>query len=264
MSYKDKGGLLVAVAVFLFGSVWMYVMIQRSSPPAVDADRDFLEIAPQVQEALHIDRYETKPTREGLDGVLQEIHARVVSISRERAFGVDQVLGKEAMCEDLGKAFTERVRMLMTPSFDRDFTAMTARGDPRNRNDAVVNYEKYASFTNGMGELAPLSLVGIQVELVQRSGGHDVVRQRRIGQGFGVVTSIRNTNQYPVSDDPVQSGQVVLEVSMPMMRYDHMENTMKGGIIGYRFAWSGRRHQWVPYESFVYHDRNSAFSPPIL
>jgi hypothetical protein len=229
----------------------------NSQPPVIMDDYQ-VPITKNVANALELGRFTIQPSQGDVPYVLDQIRLQVVG----QASQIEAINSVGIGCvEDLADAFIERIRLIAIPSFERDYPAAVLRGDPIDRESAKLSFEKYSEFTLGLGAIPAMGPSETKVILLTKRAN---AKQSLLDEGFGVITGKRAENRFPVPSDPVELNFLVAEITMPMMRFDHRVQSLKPAIIGYRFAWNKKKKQWIPFESVVYTDRNSAFSPPRL
>jgi len=252
--------LLVGLVVLL-GGLFVLARGYFSTRPVHGAEVLTAEVSETVQSALDPTNFTVVPTTDLMPDIIEQIKASVIEQCKEK-HSIAQ-LGPTGI-GDLGEAFAERLRFLTIPNLDRDFQASSSRGDPLDREQWFDRYRVYEQSIQDQKTIPAMNPAGVQVSVLSLAQGDiDSEKANRLGQGFGVTLGTRG-DRLPVPEDPIQEGLVVVEVVLPMMRLDMITRKMATAILGYRFAWNSRMQKWIPYQSVIYKNPNSAFSPPLL
>ncbi|MBL4698065.1 MAG: hypothetical protein JKX70_04445 [Phycisphaerales bacterium] len=251
----------VAAIICLSGG-WVLVSgYIKSRPPKTHIAAVEVEVTQEVLDTLEESRF-VELKRDSRADTIGEVESAIIkqarNIQRVRDLGDQSVL-------DLAAAFTERVSSMYWPDFERDFSASQRRGDPTPREDAKGMYDQRAVYLETQDWGPRVVMEGVGVSVIQISvDGELNIRRARFDAGFGVLVGKRNMNQYPVPNDPVESGYVSVEIVMPMYQYEVKSESMKPAVVGYHFAWDTKMRKWVPYESVLFKAPGLIFGAPAL
>ena len=196
---------------------------------------------------------DTKPTEETVSSIVDEAAS---SVDRQLTEGPDHHILNPSQARDLTDAFKERLEALLNPNLDRDFPAMVQRGDPRDRKQAAESFENNRS-GHEWYRLTSIGLEHVQVRILARRGR--LITPNLMDEGFDMITTRRTKNRMPAPEDPVAAGWDVVEIVLPISAKP-IRGEARGVILaGFRFAWSPKRRQWIPYENVIYADPNDIY-----
>ena len=255
-----SGKVVVAAAVFVFGLGFVFWSWSQSKPPVVEQPE--FEITETVQELLADDRFDRRPQRNELPDVWAAVQHQI----EEEADNITQVRSLGAVSvQDLGAAFVERLQLMLVPEFERDYRASVARGDPKPRDEAYEKAKKAIEYFNENPPRLDMGLRTVEVSLLMPPKEDEVVSGRSWeDEGFGYLSSTRNSYHFPVPESPVDRGWLCVEVTMLLMQTDAITQRDHPAIVGYHFAWNAERSQWIPYQAVVYRSPAHVFAVPPL
>lgn len=240
----------VALSIGIFVAVIGCVFAVRSlmSAPPVTPGSVMPEVPESVRSALVNAKIDTVPTVRNLDRVSAELRQRVLEELRE----VPTLSSiPESARGDLADAFVDRWRALIDPDVTRDHRTLAARGDPRPLADAASEYEDYRSWMDSLS-MSPVGLDGVVVT----DGADPAALASAAGvagfEGFRRGMSSRLKDKMPVPDNPVEEGWRSVQIVMPFEKQPLKGKGIGVAFLGFQFAWSSQRGQWVPYSTVWY------------
>jgi len=244
----------------LFGLV--FVLWSWSQNRAPSTQQPAIAVPETVRALLADERFDTRPSRDELDGVFAEVQRLVEKNGRVHA--PINSLGKAAV-QDLGVAFVERLQVMLVPEVERDFRASVKRGDPKPRDEAFEKANRAIEYYAKNPPKLDMGLQTIEVNLLTPGNEDESVSGRHWEEeGFGYLSTVRNKYHFPVPDNPVQRGWICAEVTMLLMRPDAISGRNHPALVGYHFAWNDKRQQWIPYQGVVYRSPDHVFAVPPL
>lgn len=241
---KQAVALSVAIVVAVIGSI--FAIRALTSARVRTAEPVPVEVPESVRSALTNAKIDTAPTGKTLDEVPTELRRRVLEKLREIPT-LSSV--PESARGDLADAFVERWRALIDPDVTRDHQTLAARGDPRSLSDAAADFEGYQTW---MESLSPFGLDG----LVVTDNADPAALASAAGvagfEGFRRGMSSRLKDKMPVPDNPVEEGWRSVQIVMPFAKQPLKGKGIGVVFLGFQFAWSSQRGQWVPYSTVWY------------
>ncbi len=244
---------IVSVAVLLVG-VFLIVrgITAQKSPTRIDRG---VEVPQAVRDALDPAGLEHSIDDAGVESTLELVHQRVVEVSSGMS-----ALGGTDRVNDLADVFCEQLIKLWEPDFERDFAASSARFDPLSR-ERALEMHKQINANPQMSSMGRVSIERLSVRVCNPSTEYQFERDL-FAKGFSLMVGERLPDeQFPVpSDDPIQSGALVAEVKMPMLRKDMLSQSPKPAIAGFRFVYHPAKGCWMPYQSVVHASQEVAFT----
>lgn len=200
-----------------------------------------LRVSPEV--------LDTTPTPETAAQIVQELTRR----ARPQMDGFSGTLGPGGNnIGDLAQAFSDLFGASLTGDYERSAATLVARGYSaahRDRDD----WEK-AALSATMGRLGTQ---GVEVRLLYRHG-RPVTPIAPPESGWSYLTMTPSAKLMPVPADPERGMLDVVEVRFPIERKTADTCTLETVLLGYRFAWSRERKQWVPYQTCIYSSSDHA------
>lgn len=243
---KQTVALSIGIALAVIGCVLAIRAFMNTS--VMTAESSPAEVPESVRSKLNNAEIDTVPTTENLDEVAAELRRRVLS-----SLGEVPTLSSvpESARSDLAEAFVERWRALIDPDVTRDHRTLAARGDPRSLADAAEQYEGYREWMDSLS-MSPVGLDGVVVT----DGADPAALASAAGvagfEGFRRGMSSRNEDKMPVPDHPTEAGWRSVQIVMPFAKQPLKGKGIGVVFLGFQFAWSSKREQWVPYSTVWY------------
>ncbi len=207
-----------------------------------------IEVPESVRSALTNAKLDTVPTHATMDAIERELRGAV--LEKIRAVPTLSSL-PAARLEDLAQAFVERWRALIDPDVARDHQTLAARGDPRSLVDASKQYQDYREWMDSLS----MSSVGLD-GVVVTDGADLAALASAVGvagfEGFRRGSVSRNADKMPVPDSPSDAGWRSVQIVMPFEKQPLRGKGFGVVFLGFQFAWSPQRGQWVPYSAVWY------------
>jgi len=248
-----NGKIVVAVLVAIAGLLVAGRAILRGAPSPKNEPLKH-EVSLEVQH-LEAGGFDTNPTAETADAVIEDASSRVSRLVQK----VPSAALPKSRHEDLSRAFHGLFSSIVAPDVERDEAWKVSRGKkpmgdlltPEVRETMQESAEYFALPRMNLSEMEiiPVYVQGVE----QGSSATD--------DGFGINTT-RLVGAYPISDDPEGDKLDVVEVRFPMELPDPREGGRVRVSIGFQFAWSREREQWIPFGNVSYHDPNVAIVTP--
>lgn len=243
---KQRIALFAGTLLAIFGTFLAVRSIVNTRATVSPAET--VEVPESVRLMLSSAEVGTVTTPENVGDVSEELRRRVL----ERIGEVSTLAGMpEEVRADLAKAFVERWRALVDPDVNRDHQTLAARGDPRSLSDAAKEFEDYRSWLESLS-MSPIGLDGIIVT----DGADLAALSSAVGvagfEGFRRGASTRNTHKMPVPDSPSEAGWRSVQIVMPFEKQPMRGKGFGVAFLGFQFAWSAQRRQWVPYSTVWY------------
>lgn len=243
---KKNNALYIGIAVAVVGCFLALRSFMNVRGQTIPYDPD--EVPESVRLMLSSAEVGTVTTPENVGDVSEELRRRVL----ERIGEVSTLAGlPEEIRADLAEAFVERWRALVDPDVNRDHQTLAARGDPRSLSDATKEFEDYRSWLESLS-MSPIGLDGIIVT----DGADLAALSSAVGvagfEGFRRGSSTRNTHKMPVPDSPTEAGWRSVQIVMPFEKQPMRGKGFGVAFLGFQFAWSAQRRQWVPYSTVWY------------
>ncbi len=153
--------------------------------------------------------------------------------------------------DDLVLAFEERLIATLDGEYERDMAARLARGMPPPPSppsqDTIDNYRKTADWTRHTA----IGIDRIEVRVIFDKGKPAAPTPTE--EGFDALTyTKKGATAFPIPEDPSKAGLDVVEVRIPMALRPISGRSRGAVLVGYQFAWSENRQQWIPFVNVVY------------
>lgn len=240
VKYLSASGLVIIGFGLALRSLWPLLMTPDfHAPPAPLTD-----VASGLGPELLDQAASAEATPESILEMAQERLRRVLD-----AGGPGGVVAPER-CADLVTAFGERLIATLDGQYDRDMAARVARGmarpDPPTE-VALTNYKKTADWTRG----TRVGLDLIEARVIYDHG--DPVAPSPVEEGYEALTYEKHGPlAFPLSGDPQAKRLDVVEVRLPMGLKPVQGESRGAVLVGYQFAWSAQRSQWIPLCNVIY------------
>jgi len=248
-----NGKIIVAILIAIAGLLVAGRALMRGVPSTKHEAVNH-EVSLEVQQ-LVTGGFDTYPTTETVEAVIEDASARVSTAVQN----IPSSVLPKSKHEDLTRAFHGLFSSIVAPDVERDEAWKVSRGkkpmgDLLTPEVRVSMQESAEYFALPRMNLSEIEIIPVYVRgVVQRSSATD--------DGFGINTT-RLVGAYPISDDPEHDKLDVVEVRFPMEVPDPREGGRVRVSIGFQFAWSREREQWIPFGNVSYHDPNVAIVAP--
>lgn len=243
---KHRIALYLGILLAVIGAFLAVRSVMNARVQVLPAES--LEVPESVRLMLSNAEVGTVTTPENVGDIAEQLRRRVL----ERISEISTLAGMpEEVRADLAQAFVERWRALVDPDVNRDHQTLAARGDPRSLSDAAKEFEDYRSWLESLS-MSPIGLDGIIVT----DGADLAALSSAVGvagfEGFRRGASTRNTHKMPVPDSPTEAGWRSVQIVMPFEKQPMRGKGFGVAFLGFQFAWSAQRRQWVPYSTVWY------------
>lgn len=249
----QKLSLALAVALVLIGGG----LAVRSLMPLMRSHEPRATSAPLSEAASRLgpELLDAGGDAEASDLAVSRAQSRVREILRAESFGRVVAASRR---EDLVDAFAERLIATLDGEYARDMAARVARGmtPPGEPTDtALENYTKTADWTRG----SRIGIGALEIRVIDDAGR--AVAAAPVAEGYDALSyTKKGPLAFPISSDPVGSRLDVVEVRLPM-GLRPIEGDSRGAVlVGYQFAWSGQRRQWIPLTNVVYRAQGERYA----
>lgn len=236
--------VLMATLIAAGGIFLAWRALDRAAP--VTPRHAQASISDSVRSILELQDFDTVPTEQALPEIENRIRSRTQSLA-EAMRGSGALPANRA--PDLATAFAERLTAVLAGNAQANLSFLNARGYNISGYDPA-QWEAAAPFTR----LAPISLEHAEIRVIFEQGRRVSVPD--IEQGFGVLTTEPGPETArPVPADAAKGKLDVIEVRLPMRKLTADGKTTTS-LVGFQFAWSVNRGQWVPWRNVVYSSPN--------
>jgi len=155
---------------------------------------------------------------------------------------------------DLMHVFDQSLRNTIAPNFDARCDMMRARGDTwagRKLDSERESWTKQAELTRN----ARFSIDQLEVRVLYKSGVRVAIEVAK--EGYSTVMSRPKPGRLPIAKKPDEGKLDVIEVRLPMEKRTVAiagKYRKQSVLVGYQFAWSKKRNQWIPWLVCQYTD----------
>lgn len=247
---RQRFALYFGIALACLGCVIAFRSLMRNRVRTAAAVP--VEVPESVRLALGSATIDTVPTPENIEELAAELHRRV--LDRVRQIPALASMSESAQ-DDLATAFVERWRALIDPDMERDHQTLAARGDPRSLSAEAEYFEKYRGWMESLS-MSPVGLDGVAVSDGAGPGAATGAAAEDGGipgfEGFGRGLNGRTEDKMPVPECPVEAGWRSVQIVMPFTKQPMRGEGFGVVLLGFQFAWSAERDQWVPYVAVMY------------
>ncbi len=237
---SSRRRLVVAAIVALAGIGVAWRALDRSSRAPIDPGG---RVAPALAAALESADYVTVRTLEQVDQLVAGAAAAVQSSAAALSVsehGLDLTREQEA---DLASALRARLRAVIDGDLETNIVDLVARGDRSAWDEAQrTQWEASADWHRH----APIDPAGVELRM-------RYVQGRPVGPGglaeaASVLTLKPAEGRFPIPADPVGAKLDVVEIRFLMRIRDIQSQAPVAAAVGFGFAWSRERRQWIPWE----------------
>lgn len=161
--------------------------------------------------------------------------------------------------QDVVDAFAERLRATFDGQYQRDLRAKIARGMEAPPQPWPESGGEFWQASRERLRGSDIGVESMEVRWILRGGNR--VAPMAVDEGYGITKT--TTTEFESVIDAIGPRLDVVEVRLPM-RIKPLEVPLPMGIqpaqgassgpvlVGYQFAWSPERGQWVPYQNCMY------------
>jgi len=258
MSSRTRLALAVLIAAVGLVVAWRALARFRSGPrPSGPVP---VEVAPQARALLASIELDARPAEETASDLVAQAASRVRDVATGQKI---TALGAGDRLNDLLRAFHERLFATIAGDFDRNVADLVGRGDSKDhegdRDAWTRRLESHRMIAFGIRQ--------IEVRELYRGGRR--IAPPKGSDGLASLEFQPERGRFPISNDAEAGRLDVVEVRLPMRKRriiipagDQPASFGEWSLVrvGYRFAWSNDRRQWIPWGVCIYSDPNEAHS----
>ena len=241
---KVSSRVMMTAALACVGVLWVWWSYTRHATPAHSPGPSYTEPSETVKTMLGSIEFDAEPTEATvaslLDRAVQQAEDRVRELSRSGDGPVRRV-------DDLVRVFGQSLRNTIVPNFDVRCEMMRERGDEwvgEKLTGELKSWTTQAELTRD----ARFGTEGLEVRVLYQAGVR--VAPEAADEGFSTVMSRPKPGRMPIAMEPDDGALDIVEVRLPMEKGQVAVAGRKGKrpvLVGYQFAWSKERGQWIPW-----------------
>ena len=197
-----------------------------------------------AETALSAVQFDTHPTPETLESVVSAAVDRL----NEVGAGPEGAALTGGRMRDLCAVFGDRLRVTLDARYEAHVASLRERGI-RVPADEEMYRRGWESQASSM-RMAPLQVSALEIRAIYLSGRQVV--EDATEQGFRVAMFKPDASRLPVPGDATGTKLDVVEVRIPMAKPPVGSPEARPVLVGYQFAWSVERAQWIPWAMCVY------------
>jgi len=253
MGFTDKQRLVIAGAIAVGGGLLALQAYLRVSGAGSGGSGASDIVLSEAAEAISVLDFDTEPTAESVDAVVATARERAAASARD-------VLGSigglpAGADENLLDAFGERLSMTLDGDFERNIELLRARGDRSTPEQVEAMRDARIAWSEHV-RLARVSLSGVSTRVVYERGRRVAPDDTELG--LSVTTSTPSFDRFGVPLDAEGGKLTVVEVRILVEQHDVEHGKPRPTVVGYQFAWSPGRRQWIPWKNVTYYPPGAA------
>jgi len=195
-----------------------------------------------------------------------ELAAEAVEVARARLRALLEAdapeFGSGARRDDLVVAFVERLEATINADYERDIAALLARGRAPVPSPPSKQFMDKWTVAKGWTRGASVGVSKLEVRVILRAGRP--IAPSAADEGYETTTLVQRdasgAHVFGLPDDPSRAGLDVVEVRLPMAIRPVRGEDRGAVLVGYQFAWKGRRGQWVPLAKVLYKGSGASYA----